>query len=165
MNTCPRIAVVGTGPVGRALAAAYVSGGGQVAVIVSRDASRAAAAAPRVGATRGSADLTEVLAADVVLVCVPDRVLAEVAAGLAALPAATAPLLVHTSGALPAAVLAACGRRAASLHPLQSFPDLADDAALASRVAGTHFFHEGDDAERCAELTAVWRGTLHRLAR
>ncbi len=54
--------------------------------------------------------------------------------------------------------------RAGSLHPLQSFPTVADDAAAAARVAGTHWFHEGGGFDEAAKIVAVWRGTLNRIA-
>jgi predicted short-subunit dehydrogenase-like oxidoreductase (DUF2520 family) len=52
---------------------------------------------------------------DVVLLCVPDRAIAEVAAGIA-----PGPWVAHVSGGTPLAALAPHGRRF-SLHPLQSF--------------------------------------------
>jgi predicted short-subunit dehydrogenase-like oxidoreductase (DUF2520 family) len=52
---------------------------------------------------------------DLVLLCVPDRAIAEVAAGLA-----PGPWVAHVSGATPLAALAPHTRRF-SLHPLQSF--------------------------------------------
>jgi predicted short-subunit dehydrogenase-like oxidoreductase (DUF2520 family) len=163
VTAAPRLAVVGTGPVGRALASAYAAGGGEVTVVVSRRAERAAEVARLCGARRGSADLADVRGAAVVLVCVPDRALAEVGARLAgALPGDA--VILHTSGAAPGAALSAAAGRTGSLHPLQSFPDVADAALLAARVPGTHWFHEGEGADEAAAMTAVWRGTLHVLA-
>jgi predicted short-subunit dehydrogenase-like oxidoreductase (DUF2520 family) len=52
---------------------------------------------------------------DVVLLCVPDRAIAEVAAGIA-----PGPWVAHVSGGTPLAALAPHVRRF-SLHPLQSF--------------------------------------------
>ena len=52
---------------------------------------------------------------DVVLLCVPDRAIAEVAAGIA-----PGPWIGHTSGATPLAALAPHTRRF-GLHPLQTF--------------------------------------------
>lgn len=164
MSAAPRVSFVGTGPVARALAAAYVAGGGDVAVVVSRGADRATQVARAVGAGRGSADVADALAADVVVVAVADRALPQVAARIAAAAARTGRLLLHTSGALAADVFAGGGVRAGSLHPLQSFPEAGDDALLLSRVPGTHWFHEGDGFDEAAAMTAVWRGTIHRLA-
>jgi len=160
----PRIAIVGTGAVARALASAYVAGGGEVTVVVSRRADRGAHVARLCGAARGSGDLADVAGADAVLVAVPDRALGELAARLASLRLGTDATLLHTSGALAGAVLDAAGGRAGSLHPLQSFPDAADERVLAARVAGTHWFHEGHGAVPAEVMVAVWRGTFHRLA-
>jgi len=159
----PRIAVIGTGPVGRALAAAYVAGGGSVAVVVSRDARRAADVARDVGADRGSTDIRDALAADAALVAVPDRALAEVAARLAG-GASSSCVLFHASGALASDALAPSARRAGSLHPLQAFTDAADAARLARAVAGAHWFHEGEGFDEASAMVATWRGTIHRLA-
>jgi predicted short-subunit dehydrogenase-like oxidoreductase (DUF2520 family) len=164
MSEAPRIAVVGTGPVGRALATSYVAGGGAVDVVVSRDLGRARELAARLGAAVGATDVGHALAAAVVVVAVPDRALPDVRARLASIDVGRDRLLVHTSGALPGDALAAGGRRTASLHPLQSFPSGAADAALAARVVGTHWFHEGDGAEETSAMVRVWRGTPHRLA-
>jgi predicted short-subunit dehydrogenase-like oxidoreductase (DUF2520 family) len=164
MSSPPRISFVGTGPVVRALAAAYVGGRGEVAVVVSRDPGRAAHVANAVGAGRGSSDVTDALASDVVVVAVADRALPEVAEKIAAAAATARPLLLHTSGALSAEVFSATKMRAGSLHPLQSFPDADDDSLLLSRVLGAHWFHEGDGFDEAAEMTTVWGGTLHRLA-
>lgn len=160
----PRIAVVGTGPVGRALAAAYVAGGGEVCAVVSRRAERATEVARLVGAGTGSSDLAAALRADVVLVAVADRALPEFAARFAGLGIRPGALLLHTSGALAGDVLAPSGLRTGSLHPLQAFPDLADTGLLAGRVAGAHWFHEGEGFGESTAMVGVWRGTLHRLA-
>ena len=98
------------------------------------------------------------------IIAVPDRALEELGARIAAIAFARPMLLLHTSGACDGAVLG-CGAHAmGSLHPLQSFPASAGDADLVARVAGSHWFHEGAGASDCAEMVAVWRGTLHRLA-
>lgn len=163
MNGAPSLAVVGAGPVGRALALAYAAGGGRVAAVVSRREAAAAELAHRTGAAAGSARIEDAARGEVVLVAVPDRALAEVGAALAKVLAPTCTAL-HTSGALPGAALFAGARPAGSLHPLQAFPSTAEDAALAARVAGTHFFHEGGGADAASALTRVWRGRLHRIA-
>ena len=77
-------------------------------------------------------------AADLVILCVPDRAIAEVARGIA-----TGPWVAHMSGAVPLAALAPHTRRF-GLHPLQTFmpgggPGQFDGASAA--VSG-----EDDDA-------------------
>lgn len=90
-STCRRLAIVGRGRVGSALAAAFREAGLEV---------------------EGPLGRGERPAASVVLLCVPD---AEIAAAAAAVDA---DVIGHTSGATP---LAALGRREAfGLHPLQS---------------------------------------------
>lgn len=79
-----------------------------------------------------------------VLVAVPDRALEECAAALAGRLSADTKAVVHTSGARPAAVLAALrgkGRALASLHPLMTFPR--GDGPLVS-LAGVTAAVEGD---------------------
>ncbi|MCA9494144.1 MAG: hypothetical protein KC621_29655, partial [Myxococcales bacterium] len=73
--------------------------------------------------------------ADVVLLCVPDRALAQVAS---ALP--TGPVLLHCSGAAELDVLRP-HTRVGSLHPLMTFPGpevaLPDPSTVPAAVAGT----------------------------
>lgn len=160
----PRIAIVGAGPVGRALGLAYRAGGGEVVAVASRSDSAARGLAEACGAECGSSDLSGVLRADVAIVAVPDRALEDVGARIAALPAVRPLLLLHTSGALEGAVLGGSVHAKGSLHPLQSFPASATDSDLAARVAGTHWFHEGAGVTESAAMVDVWRGTMHRLA-
>jgi predicted short-subunit dehydrogenase-like oxidoreductase (DUF2520 family) len=87
------ICIIGTGRVGSALAARLRGGGFDV-----RTTGRELAT--------GDAEL--------VLLCVPDRAIAECAAAIS-----TGPWLAHTSGAMPLAALAPHERRF-SLHPLQT---------------------------------------------
>jgi predicted short-subunit dehydrogenase-like oxidoreductase (DUF2520 family) len=167
--TAPRLAFVGTGAVATALASAWAAARGAVTAIVSREPSRAAALAASCGA-RPSADFADLRDADVVVVAVPDRAVAEVGRSIArALAASAAPLVLHTSGALEGAELlrtaGAARFPAGSLHPLQSFPALSSGggAALAARVAGSHWFHEGEGAEPARAMVARWGGTFHAL--
>jgi predicted short-subunit dehydrogenase-like oxidoreductase (DUF2520 family) len=164
VSGAPRLSFVGTGPVARALAGAYVAGGGRVTAVVSRTAARGAEIAARCGAERGTADVAQALAADVVVVAVPDRALAEVGARIAAAATGAQPVVLHSSGGLPGSALGAGIARAGSLHPLQSFPDLADDAALSARTAGAHWFHEGAGRDEASAMVRVWKGTLHEIA-
>lgn len=171
MTGPPRIAIVGTGPVARALGLAFRAGGGTVAVVVSRDAGRASDLASACAAA-GSTDIVSAVAADVILVCVPDRAIPDVGARLAANVGSPGPVILHTSGALPGSALSATsapGRlRAGSLHPLQSFPagqaGADSDRRLAASVPGTHWFHEGEGAAESRALVDTWRGHFHALA-
>ena len=178
--TPPTISVVGTGAVARAIARRHVDAGGRVLAIVSRDADRAEAAAASCGADRGSVYLAETLASDAVLVAVRDDAVPAVGRRIADTPDASQTVWWHTSGALSGAAfldgLRVGGDEAAtvqlalgSLHPLQAIESRSGDgahdpAALASRLDGVHWFHEGAAPRLAAKLTAAWSGTLHSLA-
>lgn len=173
MTALPRLAIVGTGAVARALGLSYRAAGGTVAVVISRDAGRAAALGASCGAP-GSADAGAAGAADVVLVCVPDGAVPGVGARLAAALGDSGPVVLHTSGALPSSALRAASPgpgapvlRTGSLHPLQSFPAGAAgpeaDRRLAASVAGIHWFHEGDGEVPARALVSAWDGRFHAL--
>ena len=110
------IAVIGPGRLGTVLHRALVGVG--------------APAVGPFGRNRTAEDLTD---AALVLICVPDSRIAEVAAGVP-----SGPLLAHCSGASGLDVLA--GRRGFSLHPLMTFTPTTGPAALVgvpAAVAGT----------------------------
>jgi predicted short-subunit dehydrogenase-like oxidoreductase (DUF2520 family) len=95
-----RIAVVGRGRLGSALAPALRAAG----VAVEGPLARAEAPAAPV---------------DAVVLCVPDAEIERAAAA----SAGWAPLIGHTSGATPLSALDAAGGEAFGLHPLQTFAD------------------------------------------
>ncbi len=116
-STLGRVAIVGCGRLGTALAAALARTGADVVGPLGRDASAEA---------------------DAALLCVPDAAIAEAALSTAA----WAPLVGHTSGATSIAVVAAStGVECFGLHPLQTFPGGDGDAdrfqGCAAAVAGT----------------------------
>ncbi|CAM3202270.1 Rossmann-like and DUF2520 domain-containing protein [Rhodothermus bifroesti] len=121
------VAVLGAGAVGRSLAWALRQAGYAIAAVISRRLESAQALAAQVGAPVASTALED-LPADVPLVfcCVPDDKLPLLAQQLAHLPRNWSTTVVaHTSGALPAHILAPLAERGASLlsfHPLQAFP-------------------------------------------
>jgi predicted short-subunit dehydrogenase-like oxidoreductase (DUF2520 family) len=161
-----RISVIGTGAVARALLNAHTDAGGRVLFVGSRDVDRAEELASRHGA-RGTTALAEVAAADVVIVAVSDRAVAEVGARLSSLRPTPSCVFLHTSGALSASDLAGVPLLAGSLHPLQSFPRPAagsDDRQLGARVAGTHWFHEGAGEAEARALVELWSGQFHVLS-
>jgi len=132
-NASP-VAVVGAGAVGTALARRLAARGAPVRAILSRDADRARALADRVGAPIASDDV-HALPDEVrlVMICVPDDAISEVAETLAAVSHPWARTVVgHTSGARTAEALAPLARKGAatfSFHPLQTFtPDTPPDA-------------------------------------
>jgi len=165
--TAPSIAVVGTGPVGRAIARGHAECGGRVVAVVSRDAERARAVAASAHAERGTTQLADALVADVVIVAVSDRAVPVLGDRLAAEAGAADAVLLHTSGALSGSDLGEDPLRTGSLHPLQSFtePQNVDDpdGALAARLPGVHWFHEGAGRDEARALVEAWGGVFHGL--
>jgi len=122
-----RFSIVGAGRLGTALGAALVRAGWQAEVLIDKDARAARESRLIVGAGRASTRLAAAAEAKgTVLIAVPDDAVGAVAAGLARAGGAWPGRDVfHTSGLLPAAVLAPLARRGArvaSLHPAQTFP-------------------------------------------
>ncbi len=136
------VAIVGAGRVGAALGRALKRAGWRVAAVGGRGTAATRRAARWVGAPAVSARAAAGMA-DVVIVAVPDDAVAAVARDIA--PAVRrGALVVHTAGALSSEALASVrrrGARAASLHPLMTFPTAAKGLA---GIRGAHFFFEGD---------------------
>lgn len=137
----PPVAVVGAGAVGTALARQLVAVGAPVAAILSRRANAAAALAERVEAPVASDDVAALPGpARLVLLCVPDDAIADVAATLATVDHPWEhTVAAHTSGARTAADLEALAERGAStcsVHPMQTFPDAAPPSAFEGIVIG-----------------------------
>ena len=139
----PRIGFVGAGRVGTALGIALRRAGWPVTAVASRDPARREAFVALVPGAKGfEAPHAVVDESDLLFVTVPDDAIADVAAGIRLY---SGQAIVHTSGALPAAVLApamAAGTEAGSFHPLVAFADL--DAALAA-LPGATVAIEGDE--------------------
>jgi predicted short-subunit dehydrogenase-like oxidoreductase (DUF2520 family) len=118
-----RIALIGPGRAGGALAGALVAVGGQVVGVAGRsaDAPAVRASATTFGAPAGSA--AEVVAtAHLVLIATPDAAIDGVAAAIAdAVPPEA--LVIHLAGARGLDALAAVPSRTGVLHPLQTLPD------------------------------------------
>ena len=119
--------MIGAGRVARGLGARLREAGWEIQVVVARRLPSARAAVRVIRAGTPSAGLTRrVLAAGVILIAVPDDAIAAVAAELERIGAEElrGKIVVHTSGALPAAVLdplAARGARTGVMHPMQTF--------------------------------------------
>lgn len=122
------VAIVGAGAVGTALGRRLVDRGYSVGAVISRRAAPAEALADKLGAPIGTEDWTD-LPPDIrlVLLCVPDCALADVARALAEVAHPwTQTIVAHTSGAHTAEVLEPVserGARSLSVHPLQTFRD------------------------------------------
>lgn len=125
-DTPSPVAVVGAGAVGAPLARRLAARDYPVRAVLDRTAATARALADQVGADVGT-DEAVALPSDVrlVLICVPDDAIADVAETLATVNHPWARTVVgHTSGASRAEVLAPLAERGAlpfSFHPLQTF--------------------------------------------
>jgi predicted short-subunit dehydrogenase-like oxidoreductase (DUF2520 family) len=140
----PRLAFIGAGRVGTVLATAFARAGWQVTAVASRSAERRQRFIELVPGARAFLEPHAVLdEADLIFLTVPDDAVAQVAGTLRLY---SGQALVHTSGALPAAVLGpamAAGTSAAGFHPLVAFADF--DRAL-DDMRGATVALEGDDS-------------------
>lgn len=111
------LAIVGAGRVGRALGRSLLELGWPVNAVITRSRATARAAVRAIGAGTPYHHLTRrVLAAEVVLLTTPDDAVSRVATRLAQMGGRewARKVVLHTSGALPFAVLAPlarCGAR------------------------------------------------------
>ena len=141
--------IYGAGRVGRSLARALEEADAAHSVQVTgawnRTFARAVASSRMLAAPVSAGDaLPEQLpASDVILACVVDDAILDVVSGLARHLTAKQTLL-HTSGSLPANIMAVPGMSAhlGSCHPLQS---LAEDLGNPGRLRDATFAVEGDD--------------------
>lgn len=139
------VAVIGAGAVGRTLGRLLERAGYPLGGVVCRSEGRAREAAGFIGGGRPSVDAEAAAReAGIVLLCVPDEAIEPMARRLR-----TGALVIHTSGLLPASVLAPCGGRVGAIHPLRSF---ADPAASARAFAGTFCFYEGEEPRTLERL-------------
>jgi len=144
----PPLIVVGAGAAGTAIARAAKAAGWPLAALVCRSAARARERAALAGGGQ-ALDLPGLLAAGsavpaLLLLGVPDRAIAPVAAQLAGRDWPAGSLALHLSGSVEVEALAplrARGLAIGAVHPLKSFVDPARDAAS---MAGTLAALEGD---------------------
>jgi predicted short-subunit dehydrogenase-like oxidoreductase (DUF2520 family) len=141
------IAVIGAGTLGTSLAVLLHRARHKVLAVCSRTHRSAQAAAALVPGARVVGDCgLAAMGADVVVLAVPDRAIAQVAIQVAAGGALKrGGVVAHLSGALPAGILAgvrAAGGWQGSMHPLQSFASV--ENALAS-LPSSFYFLEGDE--------------------
>lgn len=144
MAVKPRIAIVGPGRLGSALAPELKRVGYRISQIVSGDSS----ASRRAGRTLAKQvhakwDATGAgLDADLIWFCVPDREIANAAQQLAGVVDWRGKVALHSSGALASdelRVLRRCGASVASVHPLMTFV-----RGSAPSLKGVPFALEGD---------------------
>jgi predicted short-subunit dehydrogenase-like oxidoreductase (DUF2520 family) len=141
-----RIAIVGAGTVGTAVAVRWLRAGHTITAVAGRDATPARAARWLPGVDVVAVDDAPT-GADVVALGVPDDVLPAVVATLAGRMGRGASAL-HLSGALGLEVLAPlerAGNRVLAVHPLQTFADVegAIDALAGAAMAVTARDAEG----------------------
>ena len=146
MAAMPRVAIVGAGNLGSALALALGRAGYGVEAVIarSRGASlrKAKALAKQVGA-RASTDLSDVHGG-LIWFCVPDAEIALAARSLAGKIEWEGRVALHSSGALTSDELSVLRRRGAavaSVHPLMTFV-----RGSRTSLAGVPFAVEGDPA-------------------
>ena len=112
-----RVVIIGSGNLAEALARAVAESNLQLVQIYARNAERARAVAT-LAATRWTTQPAELTDADIYLVAVSDRAVAEVAA---ALPLPAHACVAHTAGSVPLDVLPGrCAHRAV-FYPMQTF--------------------------------------------
>lgn len=183
MAAKPQVAVVGAGRWGSTLAAAVAGAAYRVSEIVpgkSRQSRRRAQElARRLGAR--VADSSDVLTADLIWICVPDREIARAAGQLARVLAPQNKIIFHSSGALPSQqlrVLRQAGAAVASVHPLMTFvhdvnaslkgvPFAVEGDARATRLARRIVRHLGGKSFSVAPRSKIsyhaWCGFLSPL--
>src|SRR5215467_11572093 len=143
----PRIAVVGAGNLGSALARSLRHAGYKISEIISRDRresrARANALADIVGA-KAATLRSAAFPVEVVWICVSDREIASCARALARRTKWEGKIVFHSSGALTSDELRGLrerGARVASLHPLMTFVP-----GISPSLKGVPFAVEGDAA-------------------
>ncbi len=139
----PVIGIVGAGAVGTALGVALSRAGWPIHAVASRDAGRRERFRSLVDVGRVFADPEPILdEVELIILAVPDDAIAPLAGSLRMY---SGQAMVHTSGALGAAVLApamAAGTQVGSFHPLVA---VADTERAVAAFRGATVAIEGDD--------------------
>lgn len=154
-----RIAVVGPGRLGRALALGLKQAGYSIVEIVSRNRAGSKRSARELARKVGAAAATGKTAgldADLIWFCVPDREIAAAARELAPIPHWKGKVAFHSSGALGSdelGVLQRGGASVAAVHPFMTFVSESMPA-----LQGVPFGIEGD-----AAATQMARQVVRRL--
>jgi predicted short-subunit dehydrogenase-like oxidoreductase (DUF2520 family) len=157
------MALIGAGRLGRSLGRALARRGWKIHAVATRSKRSARAATRAIGQGRAYGRIVPELArAELVLIATPDAAIARAARDLARMGSWRGKIVLHASGALPAAVLAPLKRKGAaigSLHPLQTF-----SRRGGSELAGVTFAVEGD-ARACRAATRMARSLGGRAVR
>ena len=144
MTRKPRIAIVGAGNLGSALAVSLRRAGFGVDAVIARPTENSVRKARRLARLVGARVLTDAIdaKAEVVWFCVPDSQIAGAARALAQKVRWRGTVALHSSGALTSdelEPLRQCGAVVASVHPLMTFVPGSWPA-----LAGVPFAIEGD---------------------
>ncbi|HZH31140.1 MAG TPA: DUF2520 domain-containing protein [Pyrinomonadaceae bacterium] len=152
----PGVAVIGAGRLGSALALALSQSGYPVVALVARRAARARLVARRISPRPLALAATELDSlpdtVGLILVTTPDDQIAQVAARLAAVPAARGAqpsrrrrrVALHASGALLSDALAPLGQHNFSLGSLHPLVSISDPAGGARNLRGAFYCLEGE---------------------
>lgn len=150
------IAIVGAGRLGRVLGRSLHRVDWKIAAVVARSQASARFAVRSIGAGYALAGVSSrVLQANIILIATPDDAIRNVAAKLARISGEEwrGKVVLHTSGALDAAVLsplARCGASTGCLHPFQTF-----SGRTVPPLEGVAFAVQGDPrAQRTARRIA-----------
>jgi predicted short-subunit dehydrogenase-like oxidoreductase (DUF2520 family) len=160
----PVIGIVGAGAVGTALGVALSRAGWPVHAVASRDADRRERFRELVDIRRAFVDAQSLVEeVELVIVAIPDDALPAFASSVRMYGGQA---MVHTSGALDAAVLQpamAAGTQVGSFHPLVAF---ADTERAVAALRGATIAIEGDDQllALLAEMAEALGATAVRLA-
>lgn len=163
-----KVAVIGAGVLGSAVAIQLKKKGYEIAAVASRRKEPAQKLAEGTGAACCADAAAAAAKGDIVFLTVPDRAIAETAAVIARSGGfRPGQLVIHMSGALPAGVLDPAGEKGAvtvSVHPLQSFADI--DMAV-KNLPGSFFSVQGDLAgiDRAKRIVADLDGCAIVLPR
>lgn len=144
MAAKPRIAIVGAGNLGTALAVSLMRAGYPIEAIVARKSGKSGASAKKLAEKVNAPLLFDLdsVAANLVWFCVPDAEIARAAVSAAARFWAKGRIALHSSGALTSDELKPLrkkGASVASVHPLMTFVH-----GSRSPLAGVSFAIEGD---------------------
>jgi len=146
MKLIKKIAIIGPGKVGTALGNLIYNSRQYQVTIAGRDKNKTQDAANFIGPNTQVMSIPEAVKyAHIVLLTVPDdeiQSLCEKLSEAKLFPKGA--VIAHCSGALPSSILASAKKKCecliASMHPLQTFPDI--DSAI-KNLPGTYCFYEG----------------------
>ena len=154
-----KVAVIGTGRLGSAIARGLKRAGFRIAYLASEPLETARELAEALGGWIMEVPYKEISEVDIVFLTVPDDEIESISKTLAEQTAIDwrGKLVVHCSGALTSGALDDLRRKGAaalSLHPLQTFPP----GSSADRFRGVYFAIEGDDKAQGEAIARSLKG-------